>query len=89
MSTPAQAFAATADAAQRAAGIVAARHRGDLAGANDLLASLDDLQTRAAGCLLLADLAIALLAQTEGRAIDQVASELSLHLASLPAGIGE
>lgn len=75
------AFAETSQAAQRIAGMVAARSRGDLAGANALLLDLTDAQ-RAAGATLLADLALGLLARAEGRPIVDVASELSLHLAS-------
>jgi hypothetical protein len=88
MDSPAAAFALTADAAQRAAGVIAARHRGDFDGANTLLAALDD-HTRAAGCLFLADLAIALLAKTEGRDVDAVAAELSLQIAGLAPGVGD
>ncbi len=75
-------FARTADAAQRVAGIIAARSRGDLAGVERLLAGMDD-HTRAAGALFLADLALALLARAEGRPVDQVAADLSLHVAAL------
>jgi hypothetical protein len=84
----AAAFQTTADAAQRAAGVVASRHRGDFEGAEILLAGLDD-HTRAAGCLFLADLAIALLAKVEGRSVDEVAAELSLQVAAFtPAAEG-
>ena len=75
-------FRITADAAQRIAGVIAARSRGDLDGAEKLLASMDD-HTRAAGSLFLADLAIGLLAQYEQRPVEQVAAELSLHVAAL------
>ena len=63
---PAASFLAAAEAAQAAAGIIAARHRGDLASAGALLDGLTDAQ-KAAGFLLLADLAIALLARCEDR----------------------
>ncbi len=82
MNDPRAAFLITADAAQRAAGVIAARHRGDFVGADTLLHGLDD-HTRAAGCLFLADLAVALLAQADGRDIETVAAELSLHIAAL------
>lgn len=75
------AFAITSDAAQRIAGMIAARARGDLAGAETLLSGLDD-RRRAAGAVFLADLAIALLAAAEDREPHDVASELSLQLAS-------
>lgn len=88
MRDAAASFAATADAAQRAAGLIAARHRGDLQGADTLLADLDD-RTRAAGCLFLAELAIALLARADGRDIGAVAAELSLQLADVAPTIGD
>lgn len=82
---PAASFLASAEAAQAAAGIIAARHRGDLASAGALLDGLTDAQ-KAAGFLLLADLAIALLARYEDRPPDAVAAELSLHLAAHAPG---
>jgi len=82
---PAASFRAAAEAAQAAAGIIAARHRGDLASADALLDGLTDAQ-KAAGFLLLADLAITLLARYEDRPADQVASELSLNLAAHAPG---
>jgi hypothetical protein len=86
-SGPVAAFQLTAEAAQRAAGAVAGRHRGDFEGAETLLSEMDD-HTRAAGCLFLADLAIALLAKVEGRSVDEVAAELSLQIAALSPEIG-
>lgn len=74
-------FRLTADAAQKAAGIIAARSRGDVAGAERLLASMDD-HTRAAGSLFLADLVVGLLASYEGRPVEVVAAELSLQVAA-------
>jgi len=84
-SDPAAAFRAAAEAAQAGAGVIAARHRGDLASADKLLECLPDAQ-KAAGFLFLADLAVALLAQAENRPADQVAAELSLHIAAHSAG---
>jgi len=81
----AAAFLAAADAAQAGAGIIAARHRGDLASADALLAGHDD-RARAAGFLFLADLAVALLAAAEGRPVDQVAADLSLQIAAWSPG---
>lgn len=72
MATPAASFLAAAQTAQVGAGIIAARSRGDLASADALLEGLDD-RARAAGFLLLADLAVALLAaarQTSGDSAD-------------------
>ena len=79
---PRAAFEATSDAAQRIAGVIAARSRGDLIGAEALLASMDD-RTRAAGALLLADLAVSLYAHGQDRPVVDVAGELSLDLAAL------
>ena len=78
---PAAAFRAAAEAAQAGAGIIAARHRGDLASADALLDDLPDAQ-KAAGFLFLADLAVTLLAQAGNRPPDEVAAELSLHIAA-------
>lgn len=75
------AFAETSLAAQRVAGMVAARSRGDLDGANALLTDLTDAQ-RAAGATMLADIALGLLARIEDRPLSDVAAELSLHLAT-------
>jgi Fe-Mn family superoxide dismutase len=82
---PAASFRAAAEAAQAAAGIIAARHRGDLASADALLDGMSDAQ-KAAGFLLLADLAVTLLARYEDRPPDAVAAELSLHLAAHAPG---
>jgi len=79
------AFLATAEAAQAGAGIIAARHRGDLASADELLRGMSDA-SRAAGFLFLADLAVALLAQCQGRPVDEAAAELSLLIAAHTAG---
>jgi len=81
MSEAAAAFLATAEAAQAGAGIIAARHRGDLASADALLDGLDD-RTKAAGFMFLADLAVALLAHCEDRPVDDVAADLSLQIAA-------
>jgi hypothetical protein len=81
MDTSAASFLAAAQAAQVGAGIIAARHRGDLASADALLDGLDD-RARAAGFLFLADIAIAVLAAAEDRPVDQVAADLSLQIAA-------
>jgi len=83
---PAASFRAAAESAQTAAGIIAARHRGDLASADTLLDGLSDAE-KAAGFLLLADLAVTLLARYEDRSVDVVAAELSLHIAAHTQGI--
>ena len=81
MDRPGAAFRAAAEAAQAGAGIIAARHRGDLANADALLEGIDD-KHKAAGFLLLADLVVALLAQAEGRTVDEVTAEVSLQIAA-------
>jgi hypothetical protein len=85
MPGPEVSFRAAVESAQAAAGIIAARHRGDLADADSLLANMTDRQ-KAGGFLLLADLAVALLAEYEGRPIDEVAAELSLQIAAHAQG---
>jgi len=81
MNDAAAAFLATAEAAQAGAGVIAARHRGDLASVDALLGGLDD-RTKAAGFMFLADLAVALLAHCEDRSVDDVAADLSLQIAA-------
>jgi hypothetical protein len=85
MDASAASFLAAAKTAQAGAGIVAARHRGDLASADALLDDIDD-RAKAAGFLFLADVAIALLASYEGRPVDQVAADISLDIAAHLAG---
>jgi len=84
-SDPAAAFQAAAEAAQAGAGVIAARHRGDLTSADALLEGMSDAQ-KAAGFLFLADLAITLLARYEDRPAGQVAAGLSLHIAAHAPG---
>jgi hypothetical protein len=81
-------FLATAEAAQAGAGIIAARHRGDLDSADELLRGMSD-PSKAAGFLFLADLAVALLAQHQDRPIDEVAAELSLLIAAHASGTAD
>jgi len=88
MTSPAAAFQQAAQGAQAGAGIIAARHRGDLTAADALLDGMDD-RARAAGFLFLADLAVALLAAAEDRPVDQVAADLSLQIAASCPGICE
>ena len=80
VSRPSGSFLAAAEAAQVIAGVIAARHRQDLAGAHALLENLDDT-ARAAGSLFLADLAVALLARCEERPADEVAAAISVQIA--------
>ena len=81
---PSADFRRTAEAARCITGIVAARARGDFAGAEQLLTSMDD-HARAAGGVFLADLLIGLLAGYEDRAVADVARDLSVQVASVCA----
>ncbi len=73
---------AAADLVQRAAGVIAARHRGDLAGAETLLASFDTEQSRTLGFYLLADLALGLVRAQTGQSLDDLMRELTLLVAA-------
>ncbi|WP_236049216.1 superoxide dismutase [Paractinoplanes ovalisporus] len=68
--------------AQRAAGVIAAKHRGDLAGAHDLLAAFPDEQARTQGFQLLAELALTILRTQTGETMDEIVQEISLHIAA-------
>lgn len=75
------ATAAAAELVQRAAGVIAARHRGDLAGAEELLAAFPSEQARTLGFYLLADLALGLVRGISGESMDELVRELSLLVA--------
>ncbi|TQS45376.1 superoxide dismutase [Cryptosporangium phraense] len=79
---PGAAVRAATDAAQRAAGVVAARRRGDDAGAEALLKSFPDEAAKAGGFFVLADLAIALLASASRQSTDEVVQDLTILLAA-------
>ncbi|BFU47817.1 superoxide dismutase [Krasilnikovia sp. MM14-A1004] len=68
--------------AQQAAGVIAARHRGDLAGADALLAGFPDDAARVHGFVLLAELALALVRAQTGQSMNDLVQELSLHMAA-------
>jgi hypothetical protein len=70
-----------ADAAQRAAGVIAARHRGDLAGAEDLLESFETESTKTTAFYLLAEVTLALLRARSGQTMEETVRELNLALA--------
>ncbi len=70
-----------AEAVQRAAGVIAARHRGDLDGAENLLAAFPSEQAKTLGFYLLAELALGLLKAQTGESMDDLVQELCLHLA--------
>ncbi|WBB80148.1 superoxide dismutase [Micromonospora sp. WMMD882] len=69
-------------AAQQAAGVVAARHRGDLAGAEELLAGFPDEGARVRGFCLLAELSLSLVRSQTGQTMDELVQELTLLMAS-------
>ncbi|MEU9506818.1 superoxide dismutase [Micromonospora sp. NPDC048170] len=73
-------------AAQRAAGVIAARHRGDLDGAEQLLAMFPDDATRARGFMFLAELALNLVRTQTGQSMEDLAQELALHIAAVGDG---
>lgn len=68
--------------AQRAAGVIAAKHRGDLDGAQALLESFADEASRTRGFQLLAELALSILRTQTGESMDELVRELSLHIAA-------
>ncbi|WP_422771330.1 superoxide dismutase [Plantactinospora sp. WMMC1484] len=70
-----------AETAQRAAGVIAARRRGDLDGAEALLAAFPTETAKTLGFYLLADLALGLLQAQSGQSMDDLVREVSLHLA--------
>ncbi|MFI5934193.1 superoxide dismutase [Actinoplanes sp. NPDC051494] len=69
--------------AQRAAGAIAAKHRGDLDGAQALLASFPDEASRTRGFQLLAELALTILRAQTGESMDDLVQQLSLHIAAV------
>ncbi|WP_329109475.1 superoxide dismutase [Micromonospora sp. NBC_01699] len=73
---------AASEAVQRAAGAIAARHRGDLDGAEALLAAFPSEQAKTLGFYLLAELALGLVRAQSGQSMDELIQELSLHLAT-------
>lgn len=73
-------------AAQRAAGVIAARHRGDLDGAERLLEMFPDEATRSRGFMFLAELALSLVRSQTGQSMEDLAQELALHIAALSEG---
>jgi hypothetical protein len=68
------------DAAQRVAGVLAARGRGDGEGARALMASFDSPATLAAGSLLVAELMLGLYERAAGTDRETCLRELALSL---------
>lgn len=71
------------DAASRVAGTVAARGRGDLDGARELVSSFDSHEELAGGALLVAELALQALSEQTGESLDELVGVLHLRLLSL------
>jgi hypothetical protein len=69
-------------AAQRVAGLVAARGRGDTDGARELLLSFDNEQELAGGALLVAELSLGMLRRETGESLDECVRDLCIHLES-------
>ncbi|MCA1674705.1 MAG: hypothetical protein LC799_21765 [Actinobacteria bacterium] len=74
------------DAAQRAAGLLAARHRGDADGVRTLMASFHDEAALAGGALLLADMALGMLRERSGQSMDECVQHLSVRLENVVTG---
>jgi hypothetical protein len=70
------------DAAQRAAGVLAARHRGDTGDAAALMSSFDDDRTLASGSLLLAELTLGLYRREIDKPMDELVNDLCLQMES-------
>lgn len=77
-----QALAPVVAAAQRVAGIVAARNRGDTADANELMRSFSDAREFAGGALLVAELSLRLLQRETGEPFDQCVQDLCVDMES-------
>lgn len=69
------------EAAQLAAGVLAARHRGDLRDAEALLESFPDQASKTRGFHVLAELALSLVRAQTGQSMDELVQELSVQLA--------
>ena len=70
------------DSAQRAAGMLAARHRGDTEDATTLMRSFRDDHDLASGSLLLAELTLGLYSKETGRGVEECVRELNLQMES-------
>jgi len=67
-------------AAQQVAGIVAARGRGDAAGARELMLGFEDERQMAGGALLVAELSLGLLQRATGESLDDCVRDLCLEM---------
>ena len=73
---------------QRAAAFVAARSRGDRDAAEALLADFADDGERVVAFCLLSELAIRLIADSDGQTVDDTASRLAVLIAGAGPGLG-
>ncbi|MDF8266469.1 hypothetical protein [Luteipulveratus flavus] len=71
---------AVVDAAQQAAGVLAARDRGDTAAAAQLIASAPDAEAFAGGCLLLAELTVRTHSAQTGISVESYLQQLILDM---------
>ncbi|MFV0308411.1 MAG: superoxide dismutase [Desertimonas sp.] len=71
------------EAAQRAAGVIAARDRGDRTGAAQLLGEFANDTERMLAFYLIAELALKMVASTTGESIADAASALALDVDSV------
>lgn len=69
-------------AAQRVAGIVAARGRGDHEGARQLMLSFEDSSELAGGALLVAELSLGLLRRETGETLEECVRDLCVVMES-------
>jgi hypothetical protein len=69
------------EVAQQAVGVLAARRRGDVSGAQTLLATFPDDSARAFGFLMVSELAMTLLEQSTGEPAAELCQDLSLSIA--------
>ncbi|MDG4795659.1 superoxide dismutase [Micromonospora sp. WMMD1082] len=70
---------------QHAVGIIAARHRGDLDGAQALADTFTDDAQRAHAFLLLSELALTIISDGTGADLRTVVRDISLRIAALAA----
>lgn len=69
-------------AAQRVAGVVAARGRGDAEGARELMGAFADERELAGGALLVAELSLGLLQRETGDSLDDCVRDLCVYMES-------
>ncbi|MBU2695348.1 hypothetical protein [Pimelobacter sp. 30-1] len=75
-------LAPVVEAAQRVAGVIAARGRGDAEGARDLLRTFADERELAGGALLVAELSLGLLRSETGESLDECVRALCVEMES-------